>query len=259
MPDPATTSTAADEGASGLESRIFRSPAAPPPWLSLRLPAAWTVEPRRNIVAGLITAVVTLPIAMGLGALAVAPFGAAFTSLGVVAGLYSAAFLGLITFFAGARGIAIYAPRSLVSFVIASVSGGLLVGAGWLPADDPAVVMAALFLLMAMAGAFQLAFALARLPRLMKFMPTPVMAGFQNAAAITIVLSQLHVLFGLARRPALEGIAASVPHMKPLTLAVGVATLVLAFHGQKIVKRVPQLLHVAAPETMSRAEMAVPA
>jgi anti-anti-sigma factor len=243
MPDPAKTSAAAaDAETADLESRMFRSPAAASPWLSLRLPEAWRVEPQRNVVAGLITAVVTLPLAMGLGALAVAPFGPAFTSLGVVAGLYSAAFLGLITFFAGARGIAIYAPRSLVSFVIGSVSGALLVGAAWLPAGEPAVVMSALFLLMAMAGAFQLAFALARLPRLMKFMPTPVMAGFQNAAAITIALSQWHVLVGLDKRPALDGIAASVPHMKPLQLAVGVVTLVLAFHARKIVKRVPQLL-----------------
>ncbi len=243
MPDPAQTSTAPPRAETAdLESRIFRSPAAASPWLSLRLPEAWRVEPQRNVVSGLITAVVTLPLAMGLGALAVAPFGPAFTSLGVVAGLYSAAFLGLIAFFAGARGIAIYAPRSLVSFVIGSVSGALLVGAAWLPADEPAVVMSALFLLMAMAGAFQLAFALARLPRLMKFMPTPVMAGFQNAAAITIALSQWHVLVGLDKRPALEGIAASVPQMKPLQLLVGVATLVLAFHAQKIVKRVPQLL-----------------
>src|SRR5260221_1886518 len=192
-PEPASTeaSTAAGEAEPvNLESRIFRSP-APSPWTSFHFPANVRADPKRNVLAGTITAVVTLPLAMGLGALAVAPFGPAFVSLGVVAGLYSAAFLGLITFVAGARGIAIYAPRSLVSFVIASGSGSLFIGAEWLPAADPPVVMDGFFLLMAMAGGVQLAFALARLPRLMKFIPTPVMGGFQNAAAIVSTLSPL--------------------------------------------------------------------
>ncbi|MBC8023226.1 MAG: SLC26A/SulP transporter family protein [Burkholderiales bacterium] len=251
MPDPASPSAAAaDEETAQLQSRIFRSPGAGSPWMSFYFPAAWRVEPQRNVLAGVMAAVVTLPLAMGLGALAVAPFGPAFVSLGVVAGLYSAAFLSLITFFAGARGVAIYAPRSLVSFVIASVAGGLLVGAAWLPADDPPVVMSALFLLMAMAGAFQLVFALARLPRLMKFMPTPVMAGFQNAAAITIAMSQLHVFVGLQKRPALDGLAAALAEMKPLQLAVGVATFALVFHGQKVVKRVPALLTALVAGTL---------
>src|SRR5438132_4712632 len=253
-PGPAsaeTSAAAANAEPVKLESRIFASPAAPSPWTSFHFPAEVRADPRRNVLAGTITAVVTLPLAMGLGALAVAPLGPAVGSLGVVAGLYSAAFLGLITFLAGARGIAIYAPRSLVSFVIASVSGSLFIGAGWLPADEPQAVMSALFLLMAMAGAFQLAFALARLPRLMKFIPTPVMAGFQNAAAIVITLSQLHVLFGLEKRPPLDGIAAALrDDMKPLQLLVGVATLAIVFHGQKVVKRVPPLLTALVAGTL---------
>ena len=110
------------------------------------------MEPYRNIVAGLIATVVSLPLSMGLGVLTLAPFGPEYTVLGMMAGLYSAAFLGLIAILVGARGVAIYAPRSLVSFSIASVSTTLLVGAEWLPKDDPAVVMSALFLMLALAG-----------------------------------------------------------------------------------------------------------
>ncbi len=235
----------------GLEPRIFTSPAAPSLWAYTHYPPAWKVEPQRNIAAGLLASVVSLPLSMGLGVLALAPFGAAFVGHGVLAGLYGAAFLGLLTVLAGARGVAIYAPRSLVSFVIASISGGLLVGAAWLPADDPAVVMAAFFLLMAMAGAFQLVFALARLPRLVKFIPTPVMAGFQNAAAITIVLSQLHLLLGLQKLPALDAMGAAVEQVQPLQLLLGLATLGVAFHGHKLVKRVPPLLLALVTATLA--------
>ena len=225
-----------------MESRIFNSAVASSPWKFSRVPVAWTVEPHRNIVAGLVAGVVSLPLSMGLGALAVAPFGPEYVQLGVQAGLYGAAFLSLIAVLAGARGVAIYAPRSLISFVIASVVGEVLVGAAWLPRGDPSVVMSALFLMIAMAGAFQVVFALVRLPRLVKFIPTPVMAGFQNAAAITICLTQLHVMLGLANRPAMSGWVGALSDVRPLQLALGLATLALAFKGQHLVKKVPPLV-----------------
>jgi anti-anti-sigma factor len=225
-----------------VESRIFNSPATASPWKFSRVPAAWTAEPHRNIVAGLVAGVVSLPLSIGLGALALAPLGPAYISQGVLAGLYAAAFIGLLTVLAGARGVAIYAPRSLVSFVIASVVADVLVGASWLPKDDPAVVLSALFCLLSMAGMFQLVFAMVRLPRLVKFIPTPVMAGFQNAAAITITLSQLHVMLGLGVKPALGGWLEALRGIQPLQMLIGAATLWLAFKGQRYIKRVPPLL-----------------
>jgi hypothetical protein len=111
----------------------------------------------------MLAAIVTLPLSMGLGALALAPFGLQFATFGVLAGLYAAAFLGLVAIVMGARGVAIYAPRSLVSFMIASVAADLFLDARWLPSREPEMVMAAIFLLLALAGAFQLAFGLAHL------------------------------------------------------------------------------------------------
>lgn len=206
------------------------------------LPAAWHANPARNFTAGALAAIVSLPLAMGLGALAVAPLGPAYAAAGVLAGLYGAAFLGLIAVLAGARGIAIYAPRSLVSFMIAAVCANVILPAPWLPKDDPRLVMAALFLMMAMAGLFQLLFGLLRLARLVKFIPTPVVAGFQNAASVIIMLSQLHVLLGISERPALLDWPSALLELKPLGAAVGIGTLALVFLGPRITKRVPPLL-----------------
>jgi len=206
------------------------------------VPAAWTVDPLRNIIAGVVAGIVSLPLAMGFGALAVSPLGPQYVSLGVLAGLYGAAYLGLIALIAGARGVAIYGPRGLVSFVIASACADVLVGADWLPMDDPMAVMSALFLVMAMAGVFQLLFAVLRVPRMVKFIPTPVMAGFQNAAAIAIVASQLHVLLGLAEKPALDGWISALADIRPLQLLLGALTLVLIFQGQRLLKKVPPLV-----------------
>jgi sulfate permease, SulP family len=179
---------------------------------------------------------------MGLGALAFAPFGPEYTTRGVLAGLYAAAFLGLVAIVMGARGVAIYAPRSLVSFMVASVSADLFLRAKWLPAHDPAVVMAAIFLLLSLAGAFQLAFGMARLAKVVKFIPTPVMAGFQNAASTIIMLSQVPILLGLAGRPALADWEATLSQVRPLSVVVAVVTLATVFRAGRISKRIPPLV-----------------
>jgi MFS superfamily sulfate permease-like transporter/CRP-like cAMP-binding protein len=179
---------------------------------------------------------------MGFGALALSPFGPEYATRGVVAGLFAAAFLGLLTVLMGARGVAIYAPRSLVSFMIASVAADLFLQAKWLPADDPDLLTAAIFLLLALSGGFQLAFGLARLAKVVKFIPTPVMAGFQNAAAIVIMFSQLHLLLGLSMRPAFTQWPAALGEARPLNMLVAGLTLVVIFQAHRITKRVPPLI-----------------
>jgi anti-anti-sigma factor len=206
------------------------------------MPAGWNIEPGRNIIAGLQATLVTLPLAMGLGALAFSPFGPAYLTTGVVAGLYAAAFLGLIALLAGARGITIYAPRSLVSFMIAAVFAKELVGASWLPAGDPAAVSSAVLLLLAMAGAFQFLLGLLHLARLVKFIPTPVMAGFQNAAAIIILYSQLPMLLGLPSHPALGQWMGALAGIQPLNMAVAAATLALIYLAPRLVRNAPPLM-----------------
>jgi anti-anti-sigma factor len=206
------------------------------------VPPAWRTDPRGNVVGGLLAAIVSLPLSMGLGVLAFSSFGPEYATRGVLAGLYASAFLGLVAVLMGARGVAIYAPRSLVSFMIASVSADLFLQAKWLPANEPDTVTAAIFLLLALAGAFQFAFGVARLAKVVKFIPTPVMAGFQNAASIIIMFSQLPILLGLPKRPALAEWPAALADARPLGLLVGVLTLLVVFQAPRFTRRVPPLV-----------------
>ncbi len=192
-------------------------------------------------MGALLGAVVTLPLSMGLGVLAFAPFGPELASRGVLAALYAAAFLGLVAFLVGARSVAIYAPRSLVCFMVASVAADLYLDARWLP-RDPDSIAAAIFLLLALAGAFQLVFGLARLAKVGKFIPTPVMAGFQNSASLVIMGSQLHILMGLSKRPAIAEWPAALMQARPLSLVVAAVTLLAVFQGPRISKAVPPLV-----------------
>lgn len=240
---PAQTLPDSPADAQPISSRLYTSPLAPARGRPFgTVPAAWRVKPRSNVAAGAMAAVVSLPLCMGLGVLALSPLGPAYVTAGVLAGLYSAGFLGLVAVLAGARGIAIYAPRSLVAFMIAAVCADQLVGAAWLPKDEPSIVLAALFLLLSLSGLFQFLFGALRLARVVKFIPTPVVAGFQNAAALIIIYSQLHLLGGLASAPALADWPAALGSVKPLTLLLGAATLGLLFAGARVVKRLPPAL-----------------
>ncbi len=225
-----------------LGARTIATPAAGHDPGFAAFPPAWREGAKGNLVGGLLAALVTVPLSMGYGALAFAPFGPEYAAKGVLAGLYAAAFLGLLAIVMGARGVAIYAPRSLVSVIIASVSAGLFLDAAWLPKDDPAQVMAAIFLLVALAGAFQLAFGFARLARVVKFIPTPVMSGFQIAAAMIIMVSQLPPMLGLPARPAWHEWPAALADAKPLALLVAATVIATIVHGARITKRVPPLL-----------------
>ena len=89
---------------------------------------------------------------------------------------------------------------------------------------------------------FQLAFGLARMAKVVKFIPTPVMAGFQNSAALVIMASQMHVIMGLAKRPSLAEWPAALAQAKPLSVLVAAVTLVLVFQAARITKRVPPLV-----------------
>jgi SulP family sulfate permease len=212
-------------------------------------PPAWSSQPRGDFAAGMLAALVTLPLSMGLGALAFSPFGPEFVTRGVLAGLYAAAFIGLVAIVMGARGIAIYAPRSLVSFMVAAVAADLFLGAKWLPNAD--AVTAAILLLLALSGAFQLAFGAARLAKVVKFIPTPVMAGFQNSAAITIMLSQAPMLLGLAARPPLGEWPAALASVRPLSLVVAAITFLAIYHGPRLTRRVPPLVLGIAAGTLA--------
>jgi SulP family sulfate permease len=88
----------------------------------------------------------------------------------------------------------------------------------------------ALFTIVLLAGAFQLALGIARLGWLIRFVPNSVMAGFMNGVAVLIILSQVGGLTGVAgsgsnRVAQVVDIAAHSNRLHWPTLAVGLLTI----------------------------------
>ena len=183
-------------------------------------------------------------MSIGFGLLAFAPFGEQFHSIGIRAGLYGAIFLGLVALLLGARTVTIFAPRSLIAFMIGSIAmqGFAAPPGGPLGQLEPYYLAGALLATLSLAGLIQLVFGAARLGALVRFIPSPVMAGFQNAAALLILYSQLHIMLGLPRRLPLSALYAALADAKLLNLALGAATVAVIWNGARVSRRVPPAL-----------------
>ena len=135
-----------------------------------------------DLAGGVTSAVLTIPVSMGYGVLALAPLGDQYITVGILAGLYSAIFIPLTILLLGDRHPLMYAPRSVVTFLLASVIAGNLA-----QTQGPRTLVL-VFLITFLAGIFQALFGILRLGNLIRYIPSPVMAGFQNAVAVLIFL-----------------------------------------------------------------------
>jgi sulfate permease, SulP family len=147
---------------------------------------------RHDIVGGLVSATIAIPLAMGYGMFAFSSLGENYFADGALAGLATASVLPVICVLLGDKTTTVYAPRVISTFFI-----GLLIF-GLVRSDAPAInaggipfILGITFLVLLLAGALEALFGLIKLGTLIKFAPQPVMAGFQNAAAALLFLVQL--------------------------------------------------------------------
>ncbi len=141
---------------------------------------------RHDLVAGVSVAAVAVPIAIAYSQLAGVP---------PVYGLY-ASLLPLVAYaFLGSSRQLIVAPDAATCAIIAAVVAPL---AG----QDPARYVSLAAALAMIAGLFCIAAGLARLGFLTNFLARPILTGYLNGIAISIIAGQLGGLFGFSVAPA---------------------------------------------------------
>ena len=85
---------------------------------SLRAAGRWA-SLRGDLAGGFAAAVLTIPVSMGYGVLAVSALGDSYISIGVLAGLYAAICGCVVAVLVGAKTTMIYSPRSIIRFLSA--------------------------------------------------------------------------------------------------------------------------------------------
>ena len=182
---------------------------------------------RADVLAGLVVGVVALPLSM---ALAIA------TEVPPQYGLYTAIVAGIVCSLLGGTRLQVTGPTA--AFVVILVPVVRQFG------------IAGLLVAGMMAGVILLLMGLARLGRLMQFIPHPVTSGFTMGIAVVIAIGQLKDVMGVS----LVGADGSKPdgtietavrlfqvagHTHGWDVLLGVVTLALLFAVPKIIKRIP--------------------
>jgi len=163
---------------------------------------------RGDLSGGLTAAVVALPLAL---AFAVA------SGIDPKAGLYTAIVAGIIAAVFGGSPVQITGPTGAMAVILVGIVSKYGIEKVWIAG--------------VMAGIIQVALGVAKLGRLVKFIPYPVTAGFTNGIAVIIFCGQLNNFFGLQLPRSdhlLPGLWQTVTHLEGFNgAAVGLATVVI--------------------------------
>jgi sulfate permease, SulP family len=193
------------------------------------------VKARRDLIAGLTVAAVSLP--QGITYALVAGVDPKF-------GVYSSIVVTFIASVFGSSSHLVNGPTSAISLLVFS-------SLAFLDPENRTVLFEALFLLGVLVGAFQILIAVFKLGDLTRYISESVILGFLLAAAILIALGQLGNALGVkdqgnGRQSVLRRTYLTLFHGEALNyraLIISTATVVLAIVLRRLVKRfgLPQL------------------
>ena len=196
---------------------------------------------RGDIVGGLVSSAVAIPLALGFGMFAFVTLGDEYFACGAVAGLVSALVVGLVCVGLGDRTAMVFAPRVTTTFFLGSLLNSLL-HPDSAPPPNVSAALVVFFTIMLAGGLIQALFGLLRLGTLIKFTPHPVMAGFQNMAAALLFLVQLGNVLGFDHNVGFMHVLGYLGTVRPLSLVVAALTFAVTWRARKISANVPALL-----------------
>src|SRR3954449_9639020 len=198
---------------------------------------------KSEITAGLVSSAVAIPLSMAYGMFAFVSLGDEYFAYGAMAGLVSTVIAGLVCVLIGDRSIRIYAPRITTTFFLGILLHSLLERTPTINGEpDVAATLLVFFAIILLAGLLQALFGLLRLGTLIKFAPHPVMAGFQNMAAVLLFLVQLGNVLGFDRNLRFTQVFSAVGEARPLSLVVAILNIAVMWNARRLTTTVPPLL-----------------
>jgi SulP family sulfate permease len=203
----------------------------------------WFSTVRHDVMGGFVSASVAIPLSLGYGMFAFVALGDGYFTYGVVAGLLSALVVGLVAVALKDRSLTIYAPRIVSTFFIGALLRSLVNSdAPFLQGASGEFKVVILLLIVALAGFFQFLFGLVRMGSVLKHTPYPVLAGFQNAAAILLFLVQVSNVLGYENLTPITHLLDNLPNLKPMSLLVGAVTIFATWNAKRILSKVPPVI-----------------
>ena len=143
----------------------------------------------------------------------------------------------------GGTEIQITAPKAPLTLILAAFVAPLALS---LQVPDGAsrniLVIGLASLCVLIAGIIQFVFGKLRLGNLVKYVPYPVVSGFMNGIAVILILEQVGPMVGAGGHISLFEVFYNPTVVQPLTLIVGIATIIAIFLARRFIKIVPASL-----------------
>jgi SulP family sulfate permease len=195
---------------------------------------------KADFLAGITIALVLVPQSMAYAQLAGMP---------AYYGLYAAFLPGIIAALWGSSAQLATGPVAVVSLLTASALAPLA-------ASGSSQFIALAIMMALMVGIIQLALGVFKLGVVVNFLSHPVIAGFTNAAAIIIALSQLNKVFGVSMGRSehfiqdIWGVLQQVRETHIPTLLMGISAFAIMWGLKKFAPRMPGVLIAVALTTI---------
>ena len=183
---------------------------------------------------GLAAMLVALPSAIAFGVTIYSPLGGSYAAYGALAGILGATALGLVAPVLGGTNRLITAPCAPAAAVLAALAAEML--AKGTPAPSALLLLTVIGLL---TGVVQLFFGLARIGRLIKYMPYPVVSGYLSGVGLTIVFSQVPKLLGAPKGVVIWSALASPATWQWQAMIVGAVTIAVTALASRWTKVIP--------------------
>ncbi len=185
----------------------------------------------REALAGLASTLAVVAVPITLGILVYSPLGASAGPLGIPAAFWTVVIGGTVGLLLSNAGMPALGPTSATALILALLIGRI--------AGDPlfdstdsshlAALVAVASSAVALMGLLILLFGIFRLGGLITYVPRPVLSGFMNGVALMIIVSQLPSLTGVAIDAWQAAPLQSLVTVQPATVAIGAATLAIAW------------------------------
>lgn len=174
-----------------------------------------------DLFGGIIAAIIAFPQALA--------FGVA-SGMGAAAGIWGAIILSLIAGILGCNLPLVSGPTGPTAIIIATIVG---MASGNISSVISILVMAAIF---------QMIISLTSIPRMIKYVPYPVISGFLTGIGLIIIILQLSPLLGGVTQPSTIKALMNYPqvftHINLYALLLGGATLFILFFTPKFISKI---------------------
>ena len=189
---------------------------------------------RGDAWGGVAAMLVALPAAIGFGVTVFSAVGPGFAADGALAGIVGTVALGVLAALLGGTARLVSAPCAPAAAILSAFALEMAQRG-----DAPGAILLSLVLVGLVAGLLQLAFGLAGLGRLIRYIPYPVVSGYLTGVGILIIASQVPRLAGLPVDATIGQALQSPAAWDWRTIAIGLVTAGVMMAAPRITHRVP--------------------